>query len=887
MHREDDIVTPFLEDPEGTFRAAVDAADPVRLAVGSVLDPDMGGPRAAERFAALVESRGTEELTGALALGILSNADHMKEELVEAARQFIESRWKDIPLSPGRGDLVARLVRTRDEPDVRRMTLLRWLWGAKPEEALAISKEIVADEEEPFGATVRQAITILGGGLAEEVVGLLKRYAERHLDPPSSPPPAPQPDPAGSLHVLNSLSRVGQPEMELLHSVLEKAAARDLEVRGGLDHLIDRLTLPQIRERVENLNEGGHAAWLPTSLLPQLLRLRGGELAETLDEEWWPEECLAIFAKFDWHTLDDKLYVTVLKRIHRTTNEPARAAIRTAVRVRCEATSPDGSGRMRRLGARALLELCLQGTIEVSDEDMAITLRLLGSDALMDEVRRVGWKKPDRARILAAALGSIDPDLIPQAFSVALAMGDSPAIGFLEGVPQTALDTHAEELAASSDRREAALGRLCSLSEGAAVFTRERWAKGYAMADFRALAGSARAEDRLEAVPQAVRSYGVVTSKDRAELLRALAHTQQQRDLLLDVLADRKNPPGSSPADQDLIIAIGLLAEHLRDDEGGRTLEALQGICREVTQAPVRQAAYGALSEANPSEELVDLLLERRDGEVPALRPTVEEALSRLADKLEAWADDEAGPSRALAVKQLARIESGRAAAHARDLLRAPDIHDRRVGAEILGETGVQEDADLLEAAVEHEPNPDVRRELHRAIRRLKIGDLAAAHERLGELADINDPTWATADPKQLFDRWTEPLVTGLNRIAQAETNEDWGTAIDQLNEVAKALLYRAIELAGTSIGIKQGDVVAAASNELDYGAVVARQQILDKWRWVRHLSALYELRTEHIATRGKVEAPAKRTPEDWPLAKNLFKLGVGECCMLILEAST
>ena len=37
--------------------------------------------------------------------------------------------------------------------------------------------------------------------------------------------------------------------------------------------------------------------------------------------------------------------------------------------------------------------------------------------------------------------------------------------------------------------------------------------------------------------------------------------------------------------------------------------------------------------------------------------------------------------------------------------------------------------------------------------------------------------------------------MAGLNRIAQAETNEDWGTGIDQLNEVAKALLFRGIEL--------------------------------------------------------------------------------------------
>jgi hypothetical protein len=124
-----------------------------------------------------------------------------------------------------------------------------------------------------------------------------------------------------------------------------------------------------------------------------------------------------------------------------------------------------------------------------------------------------------------------------------------------------------------------------------------------------------------------------------------------------------------------------------------------------------------------------------------------------------------------------------------------------------------------------------------------------------------------------------------LNRIAQAETNDDWGTAIDQLNEVAKALLFRAIELSGASIGIKQPDIVAAATNNLDYGSVVGRQHLQDNWRWVRHLAALYELRTEHIATKGKLEVPAERTTEDWTVAQRLFKLGTGECCRVILES--
>ncbi len=881
----DELISELLNDPEGGFRAALGTQDPIALALAGVLDPDMGGPRAAARFGAFADSRGPDQVTSALALGILANARQLSDELVEGARAFVGARWKDLALSEVQGERVAAMVRDRQVPDARRMSLLLWLWGARPRGACEVAGEILSDEAEPYGATVRQAITILASNLSEKTRALLRQYAARQFGSSPAPPPAPQPNPEASLYVLNHLGQVGEAEMELVLEVLGGAAERALSVADQLDHLCSRLTLAQVRGIVEFLSEQGQADWLSEALLPALLRLRGRDLAETADEEWWPEECLPVIAEFEWRTVDDSLYVTVLKRIHRTTHEASRAKIRAAVRARCEATTPNGAGRMPRLGVRGLLELCLQGQIGASDADLVAALSHLGSDGLIDEIRRVGWKKPDRSQRLAAVIGSVDPQLVPRVFAMALDAGSATAIAFLEGVPGSALDEHAAELAGLSEGKEAVLTRLCSLSEEAASLTMERWAEHHTMVDFRALAQSSRSEARLEAIPEAVRSYAEVSSEDRAELLRTLNPTEERLDLLLAVLADRRNPPGSAPSQVDLIGAIGLLAEHLREGGDGRTLEALQGICREVTQASVRRAAYAALAEAVPTAELVDLLLERRDGEVPALRPAVKEALSRLADKLEVEAQDEASTDRAVAIAQLARIEPGRAAAYARDLLQAPDAHDRRVAAEILGETGKDEDAALLEAAVEHEPDPDVRKEFHRAMRRLRIGDLAAAHERIGELAGIDAPAWAAADPKELFEQWTDPLVTGLNRIAQAETNEDWGTAIDQLNEVAKALLFRAIELAGGDIGIKQPDIVAAATNSLDYGSVVGRQHLQDNWRWVRHLAALYELRTEHIAKKGRVEAPAERTPQDWIVAQRLFKLAAGECCRVILES--
>ncbi len=177
------------------------------------------------------------------------------------------------------------------------------------------------------------------------------------------------------------------------------------------------------------------------------------------------------------------------------------------------------------------------------------------------------------------------------------------------------------------------------------------------------------------------------------------------------------------------------------------------------------------------------------------------------------------------------------------------------------------------------------RREIRRAIRRRGIEDLAAAREELGDLAGVEDAAWGKTDPKALLAQWGEPIVEGLKRILQAETKQEWGTAIDQLNEIAKALLFRALELDGASIGFAQNDIQAVASNNLDYGAVVARQQVLERWRWVRHLAALYELRTAHIVPKGKVQPVPTPTPEDWRTASSLFQRGAGECCKLILGA--
>ncbi len=193
-----------------------------------------------------------------------------------------------------------------------------------------------------------------------------------------------------------------------------------------------------------------------------------------------------------------------------------------------------------------------------------------------------------------------------------------------------------------------------------------------------------------------------------------------------------------------------------------------------------------------------------------------------------------------------------------------------------------------MQETLADEPSEDVRKEIRRAIRRLRVGDSAAAHERLGELAGVADQeSWTSLDPSAVYGSWTAAIVEGLDRVARADSQADYGTAIDQLDEVAKALLYRAIELAGDQAAIKEGNRAKAATNDLEYGSVLGWQTLNQVWPWVHNLGALHQLRTEHIAARGTVAPPPVRSSDDLTTARSFFKLGTAPCCELIRKCVT
>jgi hypothetical protein len=205
----------------------------------------------------------------------------------------------------------------------------------------------------------------------------------------------------------------------------------------------------------------------------------------------------------------------------------------------------------------------------------------------------------------------------------------------------------------------------------------------------------------------------------------------------------------------------------------------------------------------------------------------------------------------------------------------------------VLGVGGNKKDATLLIQANEDEPNADVRREFERSIRRLTIGDRSAAHERLGELVQVDDPAaWVLLDPLELYGGWGDGLVKQLNKVAQAESDHRYGDAIDAVDEVAKILLFRAIEVAGDDSGLGEKVVAKVAANAIDYGAVLGMQQFGQTWKWSSFFESLHELRDVHVTPKGSKEPKPAKEAKDWTTALSLFRLGGRHAASLIASRS-
>jgi hypothetical protein len=881
-----ELIAYTISDPTEAFQAALESDDPVAIALLSILDRRSGGQVSAERFSAFASRHGATPAVIELVLGVLEHAATLTGGLTEAVDAGIKREYKTLPLETEQAQRVEALVCDRQGAEQRRASLLAWLsWAARKVASRAAAGRL-ADLEEPYGHVAKMAIAVLGVSTRKEDRRLLEAYAGRHLEPGVVQVDRPQPNPEASFYVLDALQKPSDEDVGLIARILAKVGERGLQVGNRLDKLIGRMTVTQIASLVQQLGTSTNAVWFTGQLLPALIDVRAKDIAPTVGEEWWPRQCLGVLAATAWEKHDDRLYPVVLEHLYKTNDESACTTIRQRVSVRCRNTTSVAARDMPRAGARVLLKLALRGEIPTDDPDLTAGLAALDLSLLWAEIEAANWKSTERARRVGHIVAQAKDELLEVLIEAAIEMSTGTALAVIEGATAPLLEPRIDGVLRVADDNQIVLTALCQISESAAGQTFMRWQTDHSMAAFRALAATSRAEERLTTIPSVVRMYQEHTPAERAELLAAYGHRNERIDVLCGILADRSAPPPRRPHTDDLVQALSLLGEHLaRGLEPERVLDAIRVVCSEERQQAVRKAAYAALSEGRPTAAVVELLLERQNGEAPPVRPAVSAALATLGDKLDAQAADSMASSRAEAAEQLAYIDPGRAVVHARSLLEATDAEDRRLAARILGASGSPEDAERLEGAAHDEPSPEVRSEIQRAIRRLRIGDSAAAHERIGELAGVGDyDAWVRLDPATLYGPWVGPMVAGLDRVARADSAREFGTAIDQLDEIAKALLFRAIELAGGQVGVNETKRTRAATNDLDYGDVLGWQQVNQNWRWVHNFGSLHELRTEHIAARRSVAPPPERTDEDLKTAYTLFKLGARPCCDLIAE---
>ncbi|MDP2859166.1 MAG: hypothetical protein Q8P50_14475, partial [Bacillota bacterium] len=688
------LVSYTISDPTEAFQAALAANDPLAIALVSILDRRSGGPISVERLSAFASCYGATPTVVELVLGVLEHAATLPGGLPEAAESLVKKEYRALPLDGEQAKRVQALVCDRQVEERRRGELLAWLWWAANRVALRAAFSRLQDFEEPYGPVAEVAIRILGASRRAQARRLLEAYAERHLEPGAPEPGKPQLTPEASLFVLDALQEPGDDDVALIARVLARVGERGLGIGNRLDKLLGRMTVNQIASLVQQLGTKMEAGWLIGQLLPALINVRAKDIAPTVGEEWWPRDCLGVFATTDWENPDDRLYPVVLEGLYRTDDESARTAIRQKVSMRCRNTSSVAKSDMPCVGARALLKLALRGEIPTTDPDLIAGLEAVDLAALWVEIAAASWKSTERARRLGHIVAQAKGELLQVVIEAAVDMSSRIALAVIEGATASLLDPYIDAILKVVDDNEIALAALCQMSESAAGQTLARWQMDHSMAAFRALALTIHVEERLAAIPSAVRMYREHTPAERAELLAVYGHRDERIDVLCSILSDRSNPPATRPDTDDLVQALSLLGEHLAGGlEPERVLDAIRVVCREERQQVVRKAAYAALSEGIPTAGVVELLLERQNGEAAPVQAAVKAALAKLADKLDAEAADPTASSRAEAAEQLAYINPARAVVHARSLLEATEAKDRRLAASILGASGSPEDA--------------------------------------------------------------------------------------------------------------------------------------------------------------------------------------------------
>lgn len=759
--------------------------------------------------------------------------------------------------------------------------VLRWVASNQASRALAFARGHVAQVTVGSPSALDLAAAdLLGRSGAPEDHDALLTYAERYLEAG---------DASHHGELAGRIASLTNSDVEELISHLGRYSSNGWAPGPAIANLLTQLTVEQLRSLGTATQATLSEAWFTSHLLPALFTSHAARLADTLDESWWPQGALDwLITQARWSDHDPELLGIVLRSVKRR-NDPARIGqAYSLIRAQTVAAEPDHDVKsaMPRFGARLLLREALAGKMAPDNAELVAALGHLDVSLRVAEYREANWQQPSRATRMARVITSVGVDELVKVIDPMLSLRDPSRLAFVAAAAPQLTEPVAEQLAIALGDDTQALTALAGGEKGADAVL-DRWQQHHHLPSFRALADTRHKESRLASISPLVRDHTAGLLPDqRRELLDALPADSVRYELLLSILSEWGGHP--RPDDDTLVHALELVADHLRSGADPTPFIQVGGaLCRQHPRLRVRSSAYEAFGVAEPTAGLTDLLQERLADETSAGKTAVRAAIDAVTTRLvlEAESDD---PQRAMtAVTMLGYLNPQQALPFARQLTETATSSEDRIRAiQIVAHHGDRSsDPALLRRIVEGDtahPDRSVRVEAERGIRRLEVGDLHAAHERLGDLAGKNPNDWNTLDPTRLFGTWGNALQTGLDRVAENESNQLWGQAIDQLGEVAKILLYRAIELAGTDAGLGSNLVSGASGNRLDFGNVVGRQELLNTWGWVHHFAALYNLRTEHITQRGSQATPPKRERGDLEHALRLFRDGAAVCCDVI-----
>jgi hypothetical protein len=862
------------------LRVAFAANDTVGMLVVSIYDSaDLS------RLVLLLDSDPSVATEVVLA-GVATNSD--TDSISDLAYLAIADHSAELPLTaPQVEALCTRLNGDAESPlaDGHAAQILEWIVHHHPAEALGFARTY-ADAAAPVGSLdglATSVVVLLGASSSVGDREALLSYAGRCVQ-------------GGNFgvhdHILRHLTTIADPDVIVLSEQLPPYVAHNQPAGTGLQGILQRLTVDQIATLAGALVSPPSAAWFTAQVLPHLFTVHVAQVVNAADAPWWPQGALDwLFTQAAWAPDQARLLPTLLKVAHRG-GDPSRVS--QAQRLITEATQAAPADHpvkadMPRLGARTLLAEALGGHLDTAAPELRGALVHLDRSLRIAEYQAANWKRPQSAARLAAVIAAVD---VVDAADIANQLGAlSPTarVAFLETIALDLTPTIAASLAEAFRDDPQALTAMVAAAPGAdALLT--LWTDDPHLPYFRALDGTMHTTARLDPVPGLVRDYpNLLSAADRAELLAALDPTDTRYQLLVAIVGDWVGHP--RPDDATLQSVVTMAGEHLAD---GADPDPLVQASDSLTSAPtaVRQALYAALGRAKPSPVLVDFLTERRAGEPPVGRPSVGAAIEAATAELvtDAATDD---PREAVAALTLLdRLNPVAAVEPARRLAReAPLPADRITAIRILGQHGTQDpDADSLVTLLGDIADGDnadgdqkVRREAHRALRFLQIGDLAAAHERLGELAGTDADAWTDHDPTALYGDFGGALREGLDRLARAESHDNWAEGINQLDEVGKVLVFRALETAGRSDTRLDGLVKQVARRDYSkWGSIVVAQALTTTWPWVAHFAANHTKRTAHIVAQGGTNPPPKRLQADFETALVNFRDGAKPCLDLI-----